>query len=141
MPDPTSVAARDQASILAANRQFYEAFASGDVSAMEGLWVPDGPVACIHPGWPPLTDRTAILRSWREIMMAGPPPVRAEEAEIQMQGPGVALVLCREVIGSVTLAASNLFRQTPSGWKLAHHQASPLAPRTPTEAPKGRILH
>jgi len=53
---------------LAANRAFYHAFSSRDLGAMEMLWACGVPVLCIHPGWPPLVDRGAVLSSWRDIM-------------------------------------------------------------------------
>ena len=43
-----------EAAVLFANEAFYRAFADRDMDAMAALWAADGPVACIHPGWPAL---------------------------------------------------------------------------------------
>ncbi|MFM2044592.1 MAG: hypothetical protein RLY86_3168 [Pseudomonadota bacterium] len=129
--------------VLAANRAFYEAFASGDLAAMERLWADDRPVGCIHPGWPPLTERCGVMESWREIFSHGAPPVRAEMAEVQLHGD-CALVLCLEIVGHGRMSASNLFVRVDGVWRIAHHQASPLSPRIPPEpgraGPKGKVV-
>src|SRR5436189_231886 len=65
----SSAAARMQNdAILFANESFYRAFAARDAAAMEALWATDLPVACIHPGWAPLTGRAAVMQSWRNIL-------------------------------------------------------------------------
>ena len=53
---------------LAANRAFYHAFGSRDLGAMDRMWARTVPVLCIHPGWPPLLERNAVLSSWRDIL-------------------------------------------------------------------------
>ena len=55
----------------APTQALYDAFETGDIDLMSALWL-DGPeagsVACVHPGWPPLHGRDAVLRSWSMIM-------------------------------------------------------------------------
>ncbi len=46
--------------ILAANAAYYRAFAGGDFAAMSRIWAPDQ-VSCVHPGWPVLVGRAAVL--------------------------------------------------------------------------------
>src|SRR5205814_4582275 len=58
----------DSDAVLAANLEFYRAFATRDLDAMDALWARQAPVACIHPGWPPLADRPSIMASWRGIL-------------------------------------------------------------------------
>jgi hypothetical protein len=53
----------DSDAVLAANLEFYRAFTTRDVDAMEALWARQAPVACVHPGWPPLADRKAVMES------------------------------------------------------------------------------
>ncbi|MBV8937825.1 MAG: nuclear transport factor 2 family protein, partial [Alphaproteobacteria bacterium] len=54
----------DQDAVLAANLEFYRAFAIRDLAAMDALWARQAPVACLHPGWSALKDREAIMESW-----------------------------------------------------------------------------
>ena len=58
----------DSDAVLAANLEFYRAFTMRDLGAMDALWARAAPVACVHPGWPALSDRDAIMESWRNIL-------------------------------------------------------------------------
>ena len=58
----------DQDAVLAANLEFYRAFAARDLAAMDALWARRAPVACLHPGWTALKDRDAIIESWAGIL-------------------------------------------------------------------------
>ena len=58
----------DEVTVIAANREFYRAFGRRDIAAIDKLWSRLRPVACIHPGWDALTDRAAVIRSWRQIV-------------------------------------------------------------------------
>ena len=58
----------DSDAVLAANLEFYRAFAARDFDAMEALWAQRAPVACTHPGWPVLAERATIMESWDGIM-------------------------------------------------------------------------
>ena len=118
--------------VLSANRAFYRAFAARDLEAMNQLWARESPVTCIHPGWDAIRDRAAILKSWRNILgNPGSPPVLCHNETAHVLGE-VAYVLCHEVIEGSYLVATNLFVREHGKWKLAHHQAGPLA--NPPEA-------
>lgn len=58
----------EQEAVLAANLAFYQAFAQRDGAAMARLWAERAPVTCIHPGWPALEGRAAVLESWADIL-------------------------------------------------------------------------
>ena len=64
--------ARDRAALLFANETFYRAFAERDVPLMEALWADTEPVTCLHPGWPPVEGREAVLL---RIQRRGQPPL------------------------------------------------------------------
>ncbi len=71
----------EKEAVLFANEAFYRSFADGDFAAMEALWSRNSPVACIHPGWPPLSGRAKIMESWRGILANPPsPPIRSHDA-------------------------------------------------------------
>jgi hypothetical protein len=61
----------DSDAVLAANLEFYRAFTTRDAEAMDALWARQAPVACVHPGWPALTDRDAVMESWRHSVQLG----------------------------------------------------------------------
>jgi len=52
----------DSDAALAANLEFYRAFATRDVAAMDALWARRAPVACLHPGWAALKDRDDMIQ-------------------------------------------------------------------------------
>jgi ketosteroid isomerase-like protein len=114
--------------VLAANRVFYKAFNDRDAAAMDRIWAPTGSVICLHPGQAALHERAEIMASWRAIMKHPQAPrVRCTE-EWVVGRPGLALVICREVLPNGQLMASNLFVRLADGWHMASHHAGPVPP-------------
>ena len=117
---------RDDDDILAANAAYYRAFTNGDLAAMKRIWADDN-VSCIHPGWPVIIGREAILESYREILR-NPSQERIDARnETVLVAGDEARVICVEFVGGAALAATNLFRRTEGVWRMTHHQASPIA--------------
>jgi ketosteroid isomerase-like protein len=118
----------DKSAILAANAAFYAAFATANADAMATVWAEDDNVSCIHPGWPAIVGRLAVLGSWRDILTnVGRPHVTCHDPYAIVTGDS-GCVLCIELMGSVALAASNHFRLVDGVWRLSHHQAGLIAP-------------
>jgi hypothetical protein len=114
--------------VLAANRAFYRAFNDRDAAAMDQVWSPTGSVICLHPGQAALHDRAEIMASWRAIMKHPEAPrVRCTE-EWVVGRPGLALVICREILPNVQLMASNLYVRLSGGWHMASHHSGPVPP-------------
>ena len=119
----------DRDAVLAANLDFYRAFAERDFDAMEALWAQHHPVACTHPGWPVLAERTAIMESWAGILSnPDSPRVACLDDRAYLYGD-TALVLCEEELDGGTLAASNFFVREDGTWKMAHHHAGQIVAR------------
>jgi ketosteroid isomerase-like protein len=132
----------DSDAVLAANLEFYRAFTTREADAMDELWARRAPVACVHPGWPPLTDRAAVIESWRGIL-ANPdsPRIACYDEQVLVYGD-TALVICEEELDGGTLIASNWFVREDGVWRMAHHQAGQLVARRPSgprRPPPGRI--
>jgi uncharacterized protein (TIGR02246 family) len=122
----TSQGMSDEAAILAANAAYYRAFATADFAAMSRLWADDN-VSCVHPGWPALIGRQAILESYREILR-NPNQERIDPRnETVMVAGDEARVLCVEFVGGSALATTNLFKRVDGAWRMTHHQASLVA--------------
>jgi ketosteroid isomerase-like protein len=121
----------EREAVLFANEAFYRAFADRDFRAMMDAWAHDDPVACIHPGWPPLVGHAAVMESWRRIL-GNPesPKVACRHAQAFVVGDA-AWVVCFEQLADQTLVASNMFRRDGSRWRMVHHQAGPCAPLAP----------
>src|SRR5450432_2733470 len=127
MTDRLRGVARD---VLAANQAFYKAFAARDMAGMDSLWAKGVPVACIHPGWNVLRGRELVIASWRSILGSdSSPDVMCGNASAHVLGES-AFVICEEQVADDVLIATNVFVRERGGWKLAHHQAAPIATDT-----------
>jgi len=123
----------DLAALEFANDAFYEAFAAASLEAMDAVWAEQPNVFCIHPGWPPITNRAEVMASWQEILSnAGPIPVSGVAPKSTIFGD-IGLVCCYERFANQHLVASNLFIRADGRWRMIHHHAGPLA-RVPDEA-------
>jgi ketosteroid isomerase-like protein len=122
----------DRNLVLETNAAFYDAFARGDFPAMQALWAQDAPIACVHPGWPPLQDRIKIMQSWQGILANPPkPPISVLQPEVHLYGD-TAIVICWEAIGSMHLVATNVFVRERGAWRMVMHQSGQTS-----HAPKG----
>jgi ketosteroid isomerase-like protein len=125
--------------LRAANAAYYEAFAARDEAAMARIWA-DEDVACVHPGWPPLFGRDAVLASYRDIFR-NPRQIDVESRDASLLRSGAeGRVVCIEKVGDALLVATNWFRRCDGLWRLVHHQASPLA-MTPQSSQERSTLH
>jgi ketosteroid isomerase-like protein len=135
-----------EASVLAANHEFYRVFSAGDYAAMQSLWAVRAPIACLHPGAPLLSGHAAVLGGWKQILagaqgweMVGRDarvhllfePVGANAAN-----GNTAFVTCLEANGErpAHLAATNIFIWEDSSWRMVHHHAGPLSSPEPLRA-------
>ena len=131
LPDPEKI----EIALRAANDFYYRAFAARDLAAMEALWADDG-VACVHPGWPALIGRKAVIGSYRDIFRnPSQEAVTARDAKIVV-GDGDGRAYCIEEVGGGLLLATNWFRLIYDDWRLLHHQASLLTPPSSQTTPK-----
>lgn len=114
--------------VLEANRTFYKAFAQRDLATMEKLWARQSPVACIHPGWPPIFGREQVMASWRGILdNPAQGAIVCSEERVIISG-SMAVVVCTESVAGSLLIATNVFVREDSAWRLAHHQGGPMPP-------------
>src|SRR5258708_33631579 len=93
--------------VLAANRAFYRAFNDRDLAAMDLVWAPSGAMVCLHPGQAPLHERADIMASWRAILQHPESPRVRCVGEWVVGRPGLALVVCREILAEGQLMATN----------------------------------
>ncbi|MEK9523272.1 nuclear transport factor 2 family protein [Streptomyces sp. NPDC087908] len=130
---------------------------TGDFEGVSALWLDDGatPVTCVHPGWPVLTGRGEVLRSYA-LIMANTEYIQFFLTDLKVALAGrTAVVTCTEnilsggpaedgeelgpLVGQLVVA-TNVFRHTPEGWRLWSHHASPVladTAETTDEEPDG----
>ena len=129
----------DERAVVAANAAFYAAFQARDVAGMEALWARGLPVAVIHPGWPPVHGRAAVLETWRRILEgSAPPEIACSRAWPYLNGDS-AFVICYEKLPGGDLVATNVFAREDGQWRIVHHQAGPTPP--PADAAGSDLVH
>ncbi|WP_181767275.1 nuclear transport factor 2 family protein [Streptomyces albidus (ex Kaewkla and Franco 2022)] len=131
----------DIEAVEAANTALYDAVEHADLDALTGLWMEDG-ISVVHPGWPTLTGREEVLRSYA-LIMANTDYVQFFLTDVDVSVHGdTALVSCTENIlsggpaeddGSAgplvggLVVATNVFRRVEDGsWKVWSHHGSPV---------------
>ena len=141
--DDQAEVAADIAAVEQANTAFYEAMERGDLDELSGLWLPgeDLTISCVHPGWPVLSGRGEVLRSYA-LIMANTEYIQFFLTDVGVSMTGdTALVTCTEnilsggpaedggelgpLVGQLVVA-TNVFRRTADGWKLWSHHGSPV---------------
>lgn len=141
-PFVASIEDDDHEAILAANRAFYAAFSRRDFEALAEMWATTVPVACVHPGQPPMLDRDSILRSWQAILRNPSAPRAGVSDEFVIARNGLAIVICREILPAGQLIATNGFVREGEVWRIVHHHAAPAPPAAqPAERRDRRKLH
>mgnify|MGYP001031843085 CR=1 FL=1 len=142
-----SAAHTDVEQVEAANTAFYEALERGDFDMLSSLWLTPsdlgvdeeyhdpadvGVVSCVHPGWPVLTGRGEVLRSYA-LIMANTDYIQFFLTDVHVSVTGdTALVNCTENILSGGPApgaggglrppaghlrgAPKIFSPPPDGW-------------------------
>lgn len=115
----------DRDGLLAANAAFYKALAAGDLAEMDALWSREAGVAVIHPGWPAITGRTAVMESWRGIFTGGRQDIAPISPEAYQFGDS-GFVIVYEGTAGIYLVASNLFVREDGAWRMVHHQSGPI---------------
>lgn len=110
-----------EAELLTANSAFYGAFLKADYKAMDALWARVAPVCCIHPGWPPIHGRDAVMSTWQGVLKR-PSQIKAFGERAIVLGD-VGVVIGFESLGNVSLVATNVFMREEGLWKMIHHQA------------------
>ncbi len=117
-----------------ANQAFYEAFESLDIGKMDGIWVHQDYVTCIHPGWTLRSGWPAVRDSW-VLIFNNTFSMTFELTEMQVQVAGdMGWVICTENITSrqedapvqSRVLATNLFERIDGEWKMLHHHGSPI---------------
>jgi SnoaL-like domain len=109
----------DKIAILDANAAFYVAFLHADMRH----WSAFGHISCLHPGWPAIVGRMAIICSWQNIV-SNPHVTFHDSHAIAMEPTG--RVVCIELVGDSPSAASNHFRFIKNEWRLVHRQPTPF---------------
>jgi ketosteroid isomerase-like protein len=125
------------AAVEQANAAFYKALETLDLQAMDGLWLHEPFVRCVHPGREVLAGWETVRQSWQQIFENTRwMRVTATGVDVVVFGD-VGIVSCAEDItatrdedvGLGVAQATNVFIRTPEGWRMVVHHASPAPVR------------
>lgn len=128
--------------------RFYEALRKGDIDLLMSVWADDDEIVCVHPGGPRVIGPAAIRASFEAIFANGAIPVHPEQVHrVEAMSGAVHHLLERVEVPSddgpraAWVVATNVYVQTPVGWRMVAHHASPGSLQAPDMDTQPSTLH
>jgi len=129
----------DEEEVLAANRRFYVALHTLDISLMTQVWLHDDWVKCLHPGWDLLVGWDEVRGSLQEIFRSTDQMMVSVTRPLVHVAGEVAWVSCLENVttaykndfSTALVEATNIFLRHQDRWLMVHHHTTPLAEPPP----------
>ncbi|KAL9247134.1 hypothetical protein vseg_020598 [Gypsophila vaccaria] len=121
-----------EASVLAVNARFYNAFRTGDLASMQTLWAKGDNVCCVHPGASGISGYELVMKSWEYVWVDYEFPLEIELRDVQVHVRGdVGYVTCVELVKTKGSSwgrqfATNVFERVNGQWFISVHHASPI---------------
>ncbi|RLN22504.1 uncharacterized protein C2845_PM07G23330 [Panicum miliaceum] len=120
-----------EASLLAANARFYNAFKNGDIAAMHSIWAKGDHVYVIHPAAGRISGYDVVMQSWEMVCNADyefPLSIDLRNVEVHIRG-NLGYVTCLEVVKNKgrtwgKQVATNIFEKVDGTWLISVHHAS-----------------
>ena len=123
---------------------FYDALNRADIEALMALWSDEDEIVCIHPGGARLIGHRAIRESWTMILEQGGLhilPSQLHETHTLMSSVHTVVEGVTAASGEPAhLLATNVYAQTPQGWRMVLHHVS-VAPGPVPNDPHAQIRH
>ena len=111
---------------------FYAAMQTGNLDKLMACWADEDDIVCVHPGGARLVGAGAIRESFEAIFAQGAIPVMSMDVKkVESMACAMHSVLERiqvvlpEGVSEGFVIATNVYHQTPQGWRLVVHHASP----------------
>lgn len=125
---------------------FYDALNRADLETLMALWAEEDEITCIHPGAPRLVGHAAIRASWAAIFERGGIRIRP----VQLHTTHNLMTAVHSIIEEIQrrqgdehqmhILCTNVYVNTPLGWRIVTHHASIAAGLAPT-GPSPAMLH
>ncbi|WP_049579470.1 nuclear transport factor 2 family protein [Streptomyces sp. SBT349] len=136
-----SGASTDVEAVSAANTALYDALERGDLDALAEKWL-EADVSVVHPGWPVISGRGEVIRSYA-LIMANTEYIQFFLTDVEVSVLGdTALVTCTEnilsggpaeedgsagpLVGGLVVATNVFRRGGDGGWRVWSHHGSPV---------------
>lgn len=123
---------------------FYDALNRADLDTLMALWADDDEIVCVHPGGPRLIGHSAIQASFEAILERGGLhilPSQLHETHNMMSSVHTVIEGVTATGGQPAhLLATNVYVNTPLGWRIVLHHVS-VAAGVPPPDTRAQILH
>jgi ketosteroid isomerase-like protein len=118
-------------SVRRAQSEFYTAFSTADLDAMDKVWSREVHVRCVHPGMTSLEGREEVMQSWAQLFSSPADAFKIEpsRSRIEICGRTAVCSCIEETPGGGRLEALNLYRREGGNWRMVLHMASPVVQR------------
>ena len=121
--------------VTAANENFYRAFESLKIEAMERVWAKDADIQCGHPGWRILRGWGPVMESWKRIFENTPSmKFTLTDVKVEVHGDLAWVTLYENLNSSIqgqsysaAVLTTNMFQKTADGWRMVLHHGSPVS--------------
>ncbi|WP_396436135.1 YybH family protein [Limnohabitans sp.] len=128
---------------------FYEALHNADIEQLMACWAEEDDIVCVHPGGGRLIGTGAIRATFEAMFNNGSVQAFPERMhKVQSLTSSVHHLVERvEVITpqgaqQAYVIATNVYHQTPQGWRMVAHHASPGTPKDAADVGvKPTVLH
>ena len=128
---------------------FYEALHNADIEQLMACWAEEDDIVCVHPGGGRLIGAGAIRATFETMFNNGSVQAFPERMhKVQSLTSSVHHLVERvEVITpqgaqQAYVIATNVYHQTPQGWRMVAHHASPGTPKDAADVGvKPTVLH
>jgi ketosteroid isomerase-like protein len=128
---------------------FYEALHNADIEQLMACWAEEDDIVCVHPGGGRLIGTGAIRATFEAMFNNGSVQAFPERMhKVQFLTSSVHHLVERvEVITpqgaqQAYVIATNVYHQTPQGWRMVAHHASPGTPKDAADVGvKPTVLH
>ena len=128
---------------------FYEALHNGDIGQLMACWAEEDDIVCVHPGGGRLIGAGEIRSTFERMFSNGGVQAFPERIhKIQSLTSSVHHLVERVEVNTpqgasqAYVLATNVYHQTPQGWRMVAHHASPGTPNPESDAnTKPQLLH
>ena len=128
---------------------FYEALHNADIEQLMACWAEEDDIVCVHPGGGRLIGAGAIRATFEATFNNGSVQAFPERMhKVQSLTSSVHHLVERvEIITpqgaqQAYVIATNVYHQTPQGWRMVAHHASPGTPKDAADVGvKPTVLH
>ena len=132
MPNNPLLTGPSFASAKEAETAFYDAFMRADLEAMMDVWATTSDIVCIHPLGAVLYGTDEVREGFRQMFVDAPQMRFKIQHNETIDGDDLVIHILYEYIRMIgdqvdqlPLVVTNSYRQTPTGWRMVLHHASP----------------